>query len=85
MGGYFLLVAVLVVLVVAYQIYISRRVARDTDYTDQQRLLQLIMIWVLPVLGAALCQAMLSDGAPNEIADEGVDDHAGADHSAGDD
>lgn len=70
---------------VAYQIYVSRRVARAPDYADQQRLLQLIMVWMLPIVGAALCQAMLSNSEAAEVTDGGYDNHARDDHSAEDD
>lgn len=66
MNGFLILVAVLIVLVIAYQIYISRRVARAPYYSDQQRLWQLIMIWLVPVIGAAVSQLMLSDTEASE-------------------
>lgn len=67
-----------------------------SDYTDQQRLLQLIMIWVLPVIGASLSHFMLSDtemaNGADIIPEDSSDHHdhfgevgAGTGHDAGHD
>lgn len=85
MSGYFVLTGILVALMVAYQIHISRRVSRSPYYSGQQRWLQLIMVWTLPIVGAALCQTMLSDSEAAEITTGDADDHVGDDHSTGDD
>lgn len=82
MSGYLVLAVVLVGLSVFYQIYITRRVVRATDYTDQQRLLQIIMIWALPVIGAALCQAMLGKSEAAEATSP--DEHSDVDGAADD-
>lgn len=66
MSGAGALVAVIVALAVAYQGYVSWRVARAPYYTEQQRLWQLIMIWAVPVIGAAFSQLMLSDTEASE-------------------
>jgi hypothetical protein len=78
MSGFLILVSVLVVLVVAYQVYVSLRVARVPYYTDQQRLWQLIMIWAVPIIGATFSQLMLSDTEASEASD-------GETHSGGTD
>lgn len=62
----------IIVLAVAYQGYVSWRVARAPYYTDQQRRWQLIMIWVVPVIGAAFSQLMLSDTEASEASDGGT-------------
>lgn len=82
MSGLLILSAVLVVLVVVYQVYVSRRVVRAPGYTDQQHRMQLLMIWCLPVVGAFLCHLMLSDNA-NTAAAKSIDsdDHGGYDGS----
>lgn len=61
MSGFLILAAVLLVLAVAYQIYVSRRVSRNRIYSDDQRIIQLIMIWLLPVIGASICHWMIND------------------------
>ncbi len=61
MSGFLILAAVLAALAVAYQIYVSRRVSRNRIYSDDQRLIQLIMIWLLPVIGASICHWMIND------------------------
>jgi hypothetical protein len=93
-NSFLILVAVIAPLVIAYQIYISRRIARAPDYTDQQRRLQLIMIWCLPVVGSVVCHLMLSESA-EVTAEDGIDsaghderdgghDGGGGDGGAGD-
>lgn len=79
--------AILVLLAIVYQIYVSRRVVNAPDYTDQQRRLQLIMIWCLPIIGSAVCHLMLGEST-EAAAGENVDssDHDGYDggHGGGD-
>ena len=52
--GYFV-----VAIVLAYQLYVTFRVTRATEYSRTQKLIQMTLIWVLPVLGAGLCHAVL--------------------------
>lgn len=61
MSGFSILVAVIVSLAVAYQIYISCRVTRNRIYSDDQRIIQLVMIWLLPVIGASICHWIIND------------------------
>lgn len=91
-GNLFIISAILIALVVAYQLYVSHRVTRTRHYTDQQRFWQLIMVWILPVIGATLCHFMLSDVEASELGDGGeyADSHGqdtqggGYDGGAGD-
>ena len=46
-------------IVLGYQLYVTLRVARATEYSQKQKIIQTILIWVLPVLGAGLCHAVL--------------------------
>ena len=39
-------------IVLAYQLYVTLRVTRATEYSRMQKIIQTILIWVLPVLGA---------------------------------
>lgn len=68
MNGFLILSGAVVVLAVAYQIHISRRVARSRIYSNDQRIIQLIMIWLLPVIGASVCHWMLSDAEADDVA-----------------
>lgn len=45
--------------VAAYQLYVTIRVVRSAEYTHGQRVIQTIVIWVLPFLGACLCHAVM--------------------------
>lgn len=45
--------------VLLYQLYVTIRVARAAEYSRRQRMVQTILIWVLPFLGAALCHTVL--------------------------
>jgi hypothetical protein len=63
MSGLLVLGTVLVVSVIVYQLYVSRRVVRAPGYTDRQHRVQLLMIWCVPVVGAFLCHLMLSESA----------------------
>jgi len=44
----------LLVGLVAYSSYVSFLVARSEAYSSQQRLVQILVVWLLPVFGAAL-------------------------------
>lgn len=83
MSGVGILVAVIVALAVTYQGCVSWRVARAPYYTDQQRLWQLIMIWVMPVIGAAFSQLMLSDTEAS-VASDGETHPDSTDHDGQD-
>jgi hypothetical protein len=45
--------------VLLYQLYVTIRVARAAEYSRRQRMVQTILIWLLPFLGAALCHTVL--------------------------
>lgn len=45
--------------VVAYQLYVTIRVARSAEYTRGQRVTQAIVIWALPLLGAGICHLVM--------------------------
>jgi hypothetical protein len=74
MSGFLILAAVLFVLMVAYQIYVSRRVARSHIYSNDQRIIQLIMIWLLPMIGASICHWMISDVEAKDSGELQTDD-----------
>jgi len=43
----------------AFQIWVTLRVRRSTQYAPSEKRAQLSLIWVLPVIGAAVSFAML--------------------------
>lgn len=45
--------------VLLYQLYVTIRVARAAEYSGRQRMVQTILIWLLPFLGAAFCHTVL--------------------------
>ena len=47
------------VLVLLYQTYVTCRVTKHLGLSRIQQLIQTLMIWVLPFLGAAIVHAML--------------------------
>lgn len=61
MNGASVLLAVIAIPVGAYQLYVSWRVYQSECYTGNQRALQLIIIWLLPVIGATVCHSILSE------------------------
>jgi hypothetical protein len=60
MSALTLVIAVFAVLTGAvYQGYITRRISRNTNATTKQKVLQVILVWILPVLGAAVVHVFL--------------------------
>jgi hypothetical protein len=49
--------------VLAYQLYVSARMVRSKDYEPRQKVAQLALVWVLPVVGAAVVHWFLNHGA----------------------
>ena len=63
-----IVVAVLVVGV--FQAYVSVRIAHSPSYTEQQKRLQLLVVWLLPALGATFVYlVMRTDSAPSRARD----------------
>lgn len=85
MSGFLILAALLGALTVAYQIYVTRRVSRNRIYSDHQRIIQLIMIWLLPVIGASICHWMINDAEAEDALGElhAADDASGRQDSEG--
>jgi O-antigen ligase len=47
----------------AYQLYVTLRVLFAIQYTKVQRLLQLALIWLIPLFGAIVCHVFLVSDA----------------------
>jgi hypothetical protein len=47
----------------AYQSYVSARLVKSQDYERKQKIAQLVLIWVLPILGATAVHWFLKHGA----------------------
>jgi CRP-like cAMP-binding protein len=45
--------------ILVYQLFVTIRVARAAEYSRRQRMVQTILIWLFPLLGAALCHTVL--------------------------
>ncbi len=55
---FFIIVAILL-FVAAYQIWISVRLVNAVEYSRTQKLYQLVIIWLIPVLGAVVVHFVL--------------------------
>jgi hypothetical protein len=53
--------ALLVVAAIAFQTWVTVRVRRSENYDAEQKRAQTRLIWLLPVIGAALAFAVLED------------------------
>ena len=53
------------VAVLIYQGYVTLRVRARDSYSEKQKVLQTVLIWLLPVLGAAVVHAFIA--SDNEI------------------
>lgn len=93
MSGAGVLIAVIVALAVAYQGYISWQVYRSGYYTGNQRVLQLAIIWLVPLVGAVICHFVVSEANSTRAAiggsgrNDGIGDgySDGHDHGSGGD
>jgi hypothetical protein len=83
MNNFWILLAIIFISVVVYQAYVSRRIMHAPYYTNQQRLWQIMIIWVLPLIGAALCHLMLNEMEPTPMiqAQSNCEDSAGGNGS----
>jgi hypothetical protein len=46
--------------VIAYQAWITSRLVKAVEYSRNQKISQLVLIWFIPILGAALVHFVLS-------------------------
>ena len=66
----FLIVIALVA--IAYQAFIMIRVLKSDQYSVTQRIAQTILIWGIPIVGAAVCHVVLyTDRHSSRAQDEG--------------
>ena len=42
-----------------YQIWVSTKIWRSDQYDSKQRVLQLLIIWLLPLIGAVVCHSIV--------------------------
>lgn len=59
-----LIVPLLIIVTIALQVVATRRVHRDISFEPDQRRAQLWLIWLVPVLGAALVLSVLHEEQP---------------------
>jgi D-alanyl-lipoteichoic acid acyltransferase DltB (MBOAT superfamily) len=48
-----------IVLLVIYQLWVTVLICRADEYDSKQRNLQCLVIWLIPILGALICQLVL--------------------------
>jgi hypothetical protein len=65
-------VGLVVVLVVAFQVWLTFRVFRSNMFERRQKVLQAQLIWLLPIIGAGLVFSILQEEA---AADRGPTSH----------
>ena len=64
MNGFELVMGAVFLGLVGFQVWLSARVYRSDQYERQQKVWQMQLIWLLPILGAGLVFYMLSDQEP---------------------
>lgn len=69
MTGFDIILGGLVALLVAFQIWLTVRVARCKFYERVQKVRQAQLIWLLPVIGAGLVYSVMRD---EELAEKGA-------------
>jgi ACR3 family arsenite efflux pump ArsB len=53
------IITALLLVVIAYQVYVTVRVVKSDQYSPTQRMLQIALVWLVPVVGAAICHVVL--------------------------
>lgn len=53
-------------LILTYQVWVSMYVFRAPEYAVKQRVAQILLVWLIPVIGAVLCHIFLSNSRQNE-------------------
>jgi putative copper export protein len=61
MGLFEVAMGLVVACVVAFQIWLTRRVFRSTMFERKQKIWQAQLIWLLPIIGATLVFAVLQE------------------------
>ena len=60
------------VLIAAFQLWVSVQLFRASHYEPLQKWLQLLLIWLIPLLGAIVVQSMMrSEGRPPYVPEKG--------------
>ena len=54
-----LVILALLLAVIAYQLFVTVRVVRSDQYSSTQRIVQAILIWLVPLVGAVICHVVL--------------------------
>jgi hypothetical protein len=65
-----------------YQTYVSVRLWISGDYTTKQKLAQLVLIWLVPLLGANIVHWFLSHGASDSGTEQKDSDFITQDRNA---
>src|SRR5574341_262377 len=67
-----LLLVVVGVVLIAYQAFVSLLVVRFELFESRQRLIQILLIWFLPVLGALVCHAVVRSQRTQSVGNESL-------------
>jgi tellurite resistance protein TehA-like permease len=60
-----IVLAVGAIAAVLFQVWVSVQLLRSTLYEPSQKRLQMLVVWLIPVIGAVIVQSMMrSDGKP---------------------
>ena len=54
-------ISLVLVLVVAWNLVATIRVAKSSAYENTQKIFQYWLIWVLPIIGATLCYVLVNE------------------------
>ncbi|MBK8254508.1 MAG: hypothetical protein IPK82_17800 [Polyangiaceae bacterium] len=61
MGSFEIIVGAVILAVIAFQVWLTVRVARSKLYERKQKVWQAQLIWLLPVIGAGLVFSILQE------------------------
>lgn len=62
----FYLIGSIIVVSLLYQSYVTYRVVNSSYFDISQVKLQLLLIWLIPIIGAALCHMAIQDSKESE-------------------
>lgn len=67
------MLAALIVAAFAFQAWVTWQVRRSGDYDQRQKSAQTTLIWVLPIIGAAIAFSVLERAEPDPPSDRNVE------------
>jgi hypothetical protein len=61
MASQFVLIAAVCILALLFQLYVTVRLLRYTGYSNGQKVAQLFILWLIPVIGAWIVNIIIHD------------------------